>query len=315
MYHSRSEAVFFAFFRCVGFYVKGVHAAERQSGIMARMDSGTNPRRVRSLGLESLTFRYLAAVDVEGFSRRSTAQQARVQDVLELALAQAAESTGLERERWYRQPGGDGELAVLPQGVDGLSLVADYPRELASRLADVNRANGEPRLRLRMAIHHGAVAPGCFGPVGKALIAISRLVDAEAVRQRLRQHDDLDIALIVSAAVYDEVIQSRLRGLDPDDFRRVAVRAKGISYVGYLCEKNLDSPEPGVPVSREPILKLAALRITGPGQPPHSAGTARPSSSQSRIRSKVCGAGRRRSGSLAHRLKCGYFPDSAIRAR
>jgi hypothetical protein len=193
-------------------------------------------------------------VDVEGFSQRYTAQQARAQDALELALARAAESAGLERECWYRQPRGDGELAVLPQGVDGLSLVADYPHELASSLADVNRANREPRLRLRMAIHHGAVAPGCFGPVGKALIEISRLVDAEIGRQWLRQRSDLDIALVVSGTVYGEMIQSRLRNLDPGDFRRAVVRAKGTSYVGYLYKNNFGIVKSSAPDAQASML-------------------------------------------------------------
>lgn len=189
---------------------------------------------MQSLGFESLAFRYLVAVDVEGYSRLDTARQARAQDALERALSRAAGSAGLVREHWSRIPGGDGELAVLPEDVDGLALVADFPSELAFSLADVNRDNQGPRLRLRLAIHHGAVAPGRFGPAGKALVAISRLVDSGAVRQQLRQRNDLDVALIVSATVYGEVIQSGLRDLDPADFRRTCVRAKGISYIGYL---------------------------------------------------------------------------------
>lgn len=216
---------------------------------MVRMGSGAQIKMMQALGSEGLMFRYLVAVDVEGYSRRYTAQQARAQSALELALARAAESTGLERERWYRQLRGDGELAVLPQSADGLSLVADYPRELASSLADVNRGNREPRLRLRLAIHHGAVAPGCFGLAGNAPVTISRLVDAKITREQLRQRGDLDIALIVSATVYDEIVQSRLRSLDPDGFRRATVRAKGTSYIGYLCENDL-----GIP--RETMLKL-----------------------------------------------------------
>jgi class 3 adenylate cyclase len=83
-------------------------------------------------------------------------------------MKHAAAGAGLDLKRWYRQPRGDGELAVLPDGSDGLSLVADYPRELASAVAEVNRSGeGGPRLRARMAIHHGAVTAGPFGPIGQ----------------------------------------------------------------------------------------------------------------------------------------------------
>jgi hypothetical protein len=187
--------------------------------------------------LRSLTFRFLVAIDVEGFSQRHTAEQARLQDDLERAMAQAAMDAGMDRARWYRQPRGDGELAVLPERADGLSLVADYPRALAATVAAINDAGASGlRLRVRMAIHHGAVAPGRFGPVGAAPVEVSRLLDAETVRQRLRQHGDIDIALIVSATIYNEIIQSRLRDLNPDAFRRTIVRAKGITYVGYLYQ-------------------------------------------------------------------------------
>jgi len=209
--------------------------------------------KTRTLSLASLAFRFLVAVDVAGFSQRYAAEQARLQDDLESAMTLAAASVGLDRQRWYRQPGGDGELAVLPEGVDGLALVADYPRELASRVADVNHANCGSRLRIRLAIHHGAIAPGRFGPVGTALVAISRLVDAEVVRQQLRQRSDLDTVLIVSSAVYDEVIQSRLCNLNPEAFRRVTIRAKGISQIGYLYREDLGAKDFVVPAPREPI--------------------------------------------------------------
>jgi hypothetical protein len=230
--------------------------AERQSDVMARSRSGIP----RTLGHGTLSFRFLVAVDVAGFSQRCAAEQARVQDDLDSVMMQAAASVGLDRERWYRQPRGDGDLAVLPQDVDGLSLVADYPRKLASKIADLNLADSGSRLRVRLAIHHGAVTPGRFGPVGSALVAISRLVDAEATKQQLRQRSDLDIALIVSASVYDEVIQSRLHNLDPEAFRRVIIRAKDISYVGYLYQENFGVWNCVIPSPREPVTAV----LTGP---------------------------------------------------
>jgi class 3 adenylate cyclase len=211
--------------------------------------------RSRAREFKRLEFRFLVAIDVEAFSQRGAAEQALAQDGLERAVAQAALEAGLDRQRWYRQPRGDGELAVLPEGADGLSLVCDYPRRLAAAIAAVNQAGDrQPRLRVRMAIHHGAVAPGRFGygPVGMAPVAISRLVDAEIVRQQLRQHSDLDVALIVSATVYDEVIQSRLHGLRPEAFHRTIVRVKGISYVGYVYQDTVSQSTSPTDTKRRP---------------------------------------------------------------
>jgi hypothetical protein len=94
------------------------------------------------------------------------------------------------------------------------------------------------------------VAPGRFGPVGTAPVVISRLVDAEIVRQQLRERSDLDIALIFSATVYDEVIQSRLCDLNPEAFRRVAIKTKGITYVGYLYQDIIAPPDSMISVQR-----------------------------------------------------------------
>jgi len=183
----------------------------------------------------SLAFRFLVAVDIEGFSLRSAAEQAKVQDELERAMSEAAARAGLDRNRWYRQPRGDGELAVLPADANSLSLVADYPRNLALVLAEINRPSDPgSRLRVRMAIHHGTVFPGRFGPVGGAPIIVSRLVDAQVLRQALKQRSDLDIALIVSTAVYNEVVQSGFSELDPNMFNRTNIRIKGIYYTGYM---------------------------------------------------------------------------------
>jgi class 3 adenylate cyclase len=186
-------------------------------------------------GESGLAFRFLAAIDIEDFTRLPAAEQARAHDDLEDAISKAAASAALGRETWYRQGRGDGELAVLPADADGLSVVADYPRQLASELAEINRSPDRgPRLRVRMALHHGTVYPGRFGPVGKGPIAVSRLVDAMVLRQMLRQRTDLDLALIVSDAVYNEVVQSRFHELDPKMFRRTSFRIKGKRYVGYL---------------------------------------------------------------------------------
>lgn len=210
----------------------------------------------------ALAFRFLVAVDVEGFSRRPAAEQAKAQDNLEYAMSVAAKWANLDRPSWYRQPRGDGELAVLPQDVNGLTLVADFPRCLANALSEVNRsADRESRLRVRLAIHHGAIFPGLFGPVGTAPVIVSRLVDAQLLRQTLSQHGDVDVALMVSATVYDEVISSQFHDLNPEMFCRATFNVKGSRIVGYLAQRCPGSPDPGTPAKSG---QKTAVPISGP---------------------------------------------------
>jgi hypothetical protein len=203
-------------------------------------DSGISGERPKASHVDpSLTFRFLVAVDIESFSRRSAAEQAKLHDNLEFALSEAAASAGLDRTSWHRELRGDGELAILPAETNGLSLVADYPRRLSSVLAKINASTDQgSRLRVRMSIHHGAVCPGQFGSVGNGPVTVSRLVDAEVLRQALRQRNDLNIALIVSTAVYDEIVQSGFRELNPRMFRRTNINIKGTCFIGYLFATN-----------------------------------------------------------------------------
>jgi hypothetical protein len=206
-------------------------------------------------------FRFLVAVDVEGFSRRPAAQQAKAQNDLEYAMSMAARWANLDRPSWYRQPRGDGELAVLPPDANGLTLVADFPRCLVCALNEVNRsAVPGTRLRVRLAIHHGAIVPGGpFGPVGAAPVVVSRLVDAPVLRHVLRQNGGVDIALMVSATVYDEVISSEFHNLNPEMFCRTIFNVKGSKFVGYIAQRCLDTGTPAESGQK------AAVAIPGPG--------------------------------------------------
>ncbi|MFB4318002.1 hypothetical protein [Actinomadura sp. 21ATH] len=183
--------------------------------------------------LDRLTYHFLVAVDIEGFSRLSAAEQKRTQADLHGALEEAAGAAGLDRGGWLRQVGGDGELAILPSATDGLRLLVAYPRELAAAIARLNERRGR-RLRIRLSMHHGPLSDGVFGAVGRAPIVVSRLVDAEVLREELRGNPELDLVLIVSGSLYADVVETEFGGLDPSDFRPVDIRAKGVTYPAYI---------------------------------------------------------------------------------
>jgi len=180
-----------------------------------------------------LAYRYLAAVDIEGFSSLHTSDQVRMQDDLGQVLDIAATRVGLDRALWQVEERGDGELAVLPADTDGPRLIADYPRELTDALSEINSGR-RIRLRIRVAMHHGTLVQGRFGPAGKGPIVVSRLLDSDELRQYLTQRTELDLVVIVSASLHDDVIETRLHNLDPAQFARTDVLVKGRSYPAYI---------------------------------------------------------------------------------
>lgn len=207
--------------------------AEVASKIQAGRHDGASPAHARSDTCGRLAYHYLVAVDVEGFSTRNALEQVEAQSDLGWVLDAAADRTNLCRAMWQRQVRGDGELAVLPAGTDGPRLIADYPRELASALGEVNRER-QRRLRIRVAMHHGTLAPGQFGAVGQGPIVVSRLLDSDELRKHLAQRPELDLVLIVSACLFHDVVETRFHNLEPAEFIRTDVHIKGICYIAYI---------------------------------------------------------------------------------
>jgi len=184
-----------------------------------------------------LAYRYLTAVDIAGFSCLNALDQVNMQNDLGHVLDLAASGTGLDRTLWQVQECGDGELAVLPSDTDGPKLIAEYPRELTRALSDVNKTR-HIRLRIRAAIHYGPFVQGRFGPAGQGPIVVSRLLDSDRLRKYLAQRTELDLVLIVSASLYQDVIETCFCRLDAAQFARADVRAKGRCYPAYILNPN-----------------------------------------------------------------------------
>jgi hypothetical protein len=168
--------------------------------------------------------RFVVGVDVQRYSGRNARRQLGIQAELSRLLNDAAESAGLDRSRWERQPGGDGELAVLPHQVDLVAVVRRFVDELALALADHNDDYApERQIRLRVAMHMDPLSTGELGYAGPALIVLNRLLDSQPVRDALVTNPDAGLALILSESVYTKAVTAELGGLRPSQFTPVAV--------------------------------------------------------------------------------------------
>jgi hypothetical protein len=182
-----------------------------------------------------LVYRLLVAVDVEKYSARSAIEQLHAQTDLRQVLDEAASRSGLDRGLWHKQVRGDGELAVLPPEVNVPVVTGTFVRRLETALADLNDARvGRPTLRLRLALHHGTLAPGPFGPIGDAPIVVSRLLDAAPLRKAMADRRQGDLGLVVSDALFHDVVRTGFCSLGPADFAPIRVVAKGTCYRGHV---------------------------------------------------------------------------------
>ncbi|TMQ99230.1 hypothetical protein ETD83_18220 [Actinomadura soli] len=186
-----------------------------------------------------LLFRPLLAIDIMGYSVRSPRMQVQAQTDLLAAMEVAASEAGLDRERWTQQVSGDGELDVLPDD-DIVTVVGRYAPALERALAETNRKVPlDRRLRVRLALHHGALIMGpeaSFGPAGGAPVVVSRLLDARPLRRYLIVHPERNVALIVSRNIFREVVCSGFCELPPVHFRPIRTTIKGVVYHGYIYD-------------------------------------------------------------------------------
>lgn len=191
---------------------------------------------------KSFDRRVLVAVDVTGYGAGTDQDHFSVQAGLTEVLETAAAKAGLRREQWVIQSAGDGELAILPPDQREPVVVDEYVRHLDEALTAHNSAPGSgPSIRLRMAVHFGAAMPADNGYAGQGVVAVSRLVEAPAVKRALADDPNARLALILSNQVYMDVVQQGHVSVPKTDFTRIGVQVK--QYKDTAWVKVLGAPD------------------------------------------------------------------------
>jgi hypothetical protein len=167
------------------------------------------------------------SVDIQGYGARNDHRQAQVQVELIYLLDGAARAADLNRDLWIKQAQGDGELSLIPADQPETRVLDGFVRELATLLY---RRNCEPpdgeRLRLRLALDYGPVQIAVDGVSGRGVVAVSRLVTSQPVRQALAAAPDASLAAIVSQRVYVDLVLGGHTSVQPAAFGKVAVHEK-----------------------------------------------------------------------------------------
>ncbi|MGK3206593.1 hypothetical protein [Amycolatopsis sp. MEPSY49] len=180
-----------------------------------------------------------------GDRRRQEILDKALRAVLSEAVEAGSFATGLVLDR----PDGDSATLVFAPDVPKARIVADFAqRELALALALVNDAAAPRyRLRLRVAIGHGEIVLHPPHVSGNAVLEAARLRDAPALRAAMDDHPGADLGLIVTDAVFRDVVERGERGLDAGGFREVPVRVKNFTGTGWIhvpAGRAAAAPEP-----------------------------------------------------------------------
>jgi hypothetical protein len=203
--------------------------------------------------------RMCLAFDLEHYSAGNDTDQIEKQRAMMAMVREACERGALERAHWLKEEQGDGELAVLPPGIDEAHVVTTLWREFREGLYRYNRhANAGARLRMRVAVHEGLTYIGENGFAGTAINTVCRLRDCHEAKDALSATDG-DLVLITSDRIYQDVIQGH-NPLDlpasafaetPVDIPDKGFRAIAYIYSGVVARPKGSpgdaAPAPGAP--------------------------------------------------------------------
>jgi hypothetical protein len=160
--------------------------------------------------------RTIVVMDIEGSTTRTNSAKAWMRQAMYSLLEQALELTGIAE--WHRDrmvDRGDGVLLPI-QPVDDVPktvLITTFIPALTELVAGHNMRRPEHRFRLRTAVHAGEIHYDSRGPFGEAIDVACRLVDAQELKDRLRQ-TDAPLVLAVSDDMYRSVIRHGYDGID-----------------------------------------------------------------------------------------------------
>jgi hypothetical protein len=184
-------------------------------------------------------------VDIEGYSKLPHPEQLKVQARLRRLLDALIRGSGVRPSRCERQQKGDGELVILPSGIDESRVVPGLVAGLRDLLsADRGARRGGHRIRMRAALDQSVVHLSAEGYVGTAVVGTERVVNSDALRQALAAYDG-DLVVAVSGPLYEDVLRHGWGGLDAADFREVTVRNPGKGFAAKVWTWPAAAAPPG----------------------------------------------------------------------
>jgi tetratricopeptide (TPR) repeat protein len=180
--------------------------------------------------------RTILAIDVEGFTRqpRRDVDRLRMRGELYRLLEQVLARAGLRREDFRSEDRGDGVLVLLNAEVPKTRVLPWLVLRMAAELNRYNRtAPAATRLRVRAVVHAGEVASDAYGHAGKDLNLAFRLLDSDLLRGYLA-NARTSLVLLVSASIYNDIIEQGYRDIDAEAFQPVQVAAKATHALAWV---------------------------------------------------------------------------------
>ncbi|WP_245703164.1 hypothetical protein [Streptomyces lushanensis] len=179
--------------------------------------------------------RTILLLDIEKYSDRDDVEQSYLRRMLYDIADRALEAAGIDEPRRRRADRGDAVMELIDANASVARLLRALLTEVPAQLRATNRmASSSAQIRLRAVLATGYVAiDGHGGWVGSDLNHACRLLDAELLREALRERSD-DFVLCVSEPVHAGIVRHEYAGIPASDFHPVTVGSKNGPLPAWL---------------------------------------------------------------------------------
>ncbi|MYT27912.1 MULTISPECIES: hypothetical protein [unclassified Streptomyces] len=178
----------------------------------------------------------LVLFDVEGFGRRSGAEQAMIRRMLYSVVHDTLRAAQVEPTEYRTEDRGDAVLVIVGGAVPKPQLLRAALTETPTQLLHANRlASAGTQVRLRVVLHAGEVAQDAQGTLGKEVVEAFRLLDTAELRGALRSSSQPSV-LAVSELIHRSVVEYGHPGIDPEHFHPFVADSKEGALTGWLYD-------------------------------------------------------------------------------
>ena len=168
--------------------------------------------------------RACVAFAIQSPSGHADGTLASAEQWLSSALVHVCSSAGLDRMLLNDSGAGEGQVALLPVGIDEPSFVAALVDGL---LRAVTRRNARPfhdaPVRLTLAFHEGITTLDEAGFDGCALAKVRRLAQCQQLRAVLDRQPRATLAVLLTDQIFEGIGDPGHPGLPADQFDRVEI--------------------------------------------------------------------------------------------
>ena len=182
----------------------------------------------------------MCGCDIVGFTRgdRDDGIQLYLRKALYEMLHDAFEGSfrgsGVAWEHCEYHDRGDGALIMIPPGIPAQVMIDPFPERLSGLIRGYNRIVKEPaRMQLRVAVNIGPVYRDDHGIAGEDVTLLCRMLETRELR-RVLADSGAELALIVSAHVYDSLVRGHPTLVDPACFQPLKTRVKRTSINAWI---------------------------------------------------------------------------------